>query len=83
MRHFTASGLAWETLLGNPVAVWTGVITLVLQLLLTYAPPMQQLFGTAALDAPTWGVIVALAGGLFVAVEAEKAWLRYRGVHRI
>ena len=83
VRHFTASGLTWETLLGNPVAVWTGVITLVLQLLLTYAPPMQQLFGTAALDAPTWGVIVALAAGLFVAVEAEKAWLRYRGVHRI
>ncbi len=83
VRHFTASALTWETWLGNPVAVWTAVITLVLQLLLTYAPPMQQLFGTAALDAPTWGVIVALAVGLFVAVEAEKAWLRYRGVHRI
>lgn len=83
VRHFTASGFTRETLLGNPVAVWTGVITLVLQLLLTYAPPMQQLFGTAALDATSWVVIAALAVGLFVAVEIEKAWLRRRDVHRI
>ncbi|WP_201450007.1 cation-translocating P-type ATPase [Hydrogenophaga sp. PBL-H3] len=83
VRHFTASGFTRETLLGNPVAVWTGVITLVLQLLLTYAPPMQQLFGTAALDATSWVVIAALAVGLFVAVEIEKAWLRRRDVHCI
>ncbi|MDP2015297.1 HAD-IC family P-type ATPase [Hydrogenophaga sp.] len=83
VRHFTASAFTRDTLLGNPVAVWTSAITIVLQLLLTYAPPMQQLFGTAALDAPTWGVIAALAAGMFVAVEAEKVWLRYRGVHHI
>ena len=69
--------------MGNPVAVGTCAITLVLQMLMTYAPPMQRLFGTAALDAPSWGVIVALAGGMFLAVEAEKWLLRQRGVHRM
>ena len=82
VRNFTATAFTRDTLLGNPVAVWTSAITLVLQLLLTYAPPMQQLFGTAALDAPTWGFIAALAVAMFVAVEAEKAWLRRRDVHR-
>lgn len=83
VRNFTATAFTRDTLLGNPVAVWTSAITLVLQLLLTYAPPMQKLFGTAALDAPTWGVIGALAAAMFVAVEAEKAWLRRRGVQHI
>ncbi|PZO13814.1 MAG: carbonate dehydratase [Burkholderiales bacterium] len=83
VRSFTATAFTRDTLLGNPVAVWTSAITLVLQLLLTYAPPMQKLFGTAALDAPTWGVIGALAAAMFVAVEAEKAWLRRRGVQHI
>jgi len=83
VRHFTASALTRDTWMGNPVAVGTCAITLVLQMLMTYAPPMQRLFGTAALDAPSWGVIAALAGGMFLAVEAEKWLLRQRGVHRM
>jgi len=83
VRHFTASAFTRSTWLGNPVALGTVAVTLVLQMLLTYAPPMQRLFGTAALDAPTWGVIAALAGGLFLAVELEKGVLRRRGVHRL
>jgi magnesium-transporting ATPase (P-type) len=83
VRHFTASAFTRDTWLGNPVALGTVVATLVLQMLLTYAPPMQRLFGTAALDAGTWGVIAAWAIGLFLAVELEKWVLRQRGVHRL
>ena len=83
VRHFTASALTRDTWMGNPVAVGTCAITLVLQMLMTYAPPMQRLFGTAPLDAGSWGVIAALAGGIFLAVEAEKWLLRQRGVHRM
>ena len=83
VRHFTASALTRDTWMGNPVAVGTCAITLVLQMLMTYAPPMQRLFGTAPLDAGSWGVIAALAGGMFLAVEAEKWLLRQRGVHRM
>ncbi len=83
VRHFTASAFTRDTWLGNPVALGTCAITLVLQMLLTYAPPMQRLFGTAALDAGSWGVIAALAGGIFLAVELEKWLLRRRGVQRM
>ena len=82
VRHFTASALRWETLLGNPIAVAAVAITLVLQSLFIYAPPMQQLFGTAALGLASWGAILGLALAIFLAVEAEKALLRWRGVRR-
>jgi len=80
VRHFTASAWRWETLTGNTIAVWACVITLVLQALFTYAPPMQALFGTAALDAWSWALIVGLASGKFVLVELEKAVLRRMGI---
>ena len=83
VRYFTASAFTRDSWIGNPVALGTVVVTLVLQVLLTYAPSMQRLFGTAALDASSWGVIAALAGGMFLAVEAEKWVLRRRGVHRM
>jgi magnesium-transporting ATPase (P-type) len=83
VRHFTASALRWETLTGNPVAVAAVAITLALQALFIYAPPMQQLFGTAALDLGSWGAILALAAAKFLLVEAEKAVLRRVGVQRL
>ncbi len=82
VRHFTASALRWETLIGNPIAVAMVAITLLLQAAFIYAPPMQQLFGTAPLDLASWGFILALAGAMFLVVEAEKAVLRRRGVRR-
>jgi magnesium-transporting ATPase (P-type) len=83
VRHFTASALRVETLFGNPAAVAAVAVTLTLQLLFIYAPPMQQLFGTGALDLSSWGLIVFLASAIFLAVEAEKALLRRRGVRRM
>ncbi|MBI1907128.1 MAG: HAD-IC family P-type ATPase [Rhodocyclales bacterium] len=75
-RRFTASACTRDILTGNPVALPMCVLLIALQLLLTYAPPMQRLFHTEALDAATWAVILALGAGKFVAVEGEKAVLR-------
>ena len=82
-RHFTAHAFAWETFTGNLIAFWASVSLVVLQLLFTYAPPMQQLFGTAPLGAASWGLILGLALAKFLAVEAEKAVLRRAGVQRM
>lgn len=82
-RHFTAHAFAWETLTGNLIAFWASVSLVVFQMLFTYAPPMHQLFGTAALGGLSWAVILGLAVGIFLAVEAEKAVLRSRGVRRM
>jgi hypothetical protein len=51
-------------------------LLIVFQLLLTYAPPMQAVFQTAALDALSWAVILGLGLFKFLAVELEKAVLR-------
>ena len=76
VRHFTASAFSREILTGNPVALWMSLVLVGFQLVFTYAPPMQQVFQTVALDAATWGVILALGAAKFLAVEAEKAVLR-------
>jgi magnesium-transporting ATPase (P-type) len=76
VRHFTASAFSRDTLGGNRVALWMSSLLIVFQLLFTYAPPLQQVFQTVALDLPTWGVILGLGAAKFLAVEAEKAILR-------
>ena len=77
VRHFTAHAFARDILTGNRVAFWMSVLLIGFQLLFTYAPPMQRLFQTAALDAASWLVIFALGLGKFLAVEAEKSLLRH------
>jgi magnesium-transporting ATPase (P-type) len=80
VRRFTASAFTRHIFSGNPVALWMSALLIVLQLAFTYAPPLQQLFQTAALDGRSWLVIAALSALLFLAVEAGKAMLRRRGV---
>lgn len=76
VRHFTASAFKRETLTGNPMALLVGSILIVLQLLFTYAPPMQHLFRSEALDALSWAAILGLGTTVFLAVEIEKMLLR-------
>ena len=71
---------AWQrgALVSNP---WVpGAITgiLLLQLLFTYAPPMQTLFGTTPLPAEAWGFMLLAGFSVLLLVEAEKAWFRRR-----
>jgi magnesium-transporting ATPase (P-type) len=61
---------------------WGAVLAVVvLQMVFTYVPVMQQLFGTAPLAPVHWGAIVVVNIGLFLLVEAEKAVNRGRLVH--
>ncbi len=76
VRRFTASAFTRDILTANPVALWMSVLLIAFQLLFTYAPPMQELFHTAPLDAASWLAILVLGLGKFLAVEAEKTVLR-------
>jgi Ca2+-transporting ATPase len=68
-------------LLANPWA-WAGSGTMLgLQLVFTYAPPMQRWFHTAPMDFVAWLRIGAVAGLIFLLVEFEK-WLRHRRAGR-
>ena len=83
VRHFTKSSLNLEAFTGNRVAVLVTAVLVVLQMAFTYAPPLQQVFATAALGTTSWAVIIGLGVAKFLAVEAEKALWRHRGLQRL
>ncbi len=83
VRHFTRSALNLEAFTGNRVAMVVTGVLIVLQLAFTYAPPLQQIFATEGLGWASWAVIVGLGIAKFLAVEAEKAFWRHRGVQRM
>jgi len=75
-RFLKAPVLTREGFVGNP-AVLIAVATIVLlQLLFTYLPLFQNLFGTAAIAPEDWLRIIAFTFSVFVLVEIEKYILR-------
>ena len=62
--------------MGNRYLPYALLAVVVLQLLFTYAPPFEAMFGTEAL--PLWVWPWLLSGGLvfFLVVEAEKFIIR-------
>ncbi|MDD1642593.1 MAG: HAD-IC family P-type ATPase [Methylococcaceae bacterium] len=75
-RYLYHSVLNLHGLFGNRL-VWLAIITLIVfQMALTYWQPMQVLFGTVAIDAHTWQMIVAVASSVFILVEIEKFFIR-------
>lgn len=63
-------------LLGNRYILYAIGILLVVQLLYTYLPLMQILFGSASLLPGDWIKILGVALGIFSLVEAEKFLIR-------
>ncbi len=82
-RRFTAHAFGRGALFGNPIAFWTALSVVPMQLAFSYLPVMQQLFGTAPLDALSWALVIGLSSVKFLAIEAEKAVLRRFGVKRL
>jgi len=77
-RYKLDSSLSLRAHLGNPyLPLGIGAVVL-LQLLFTYAPPLQALFETEAMPLRVWPPL--FVGGLlfFLVVEAEKLILRTR-----
>jgi magnesium-transporting ATPase (P-type) len=70
-RYLSRSALSWAALTGNRVALLAAASVVVLQLLFTYAPPLQALFASAALDAAAWGRVLLVAASVFFLVELE------------
>lgn len=72
IRNIYGTSLTWRAARGTP-AVWTSATLIVLaQLAVTYLPPLQQAFGTAAVPAFD-GILIVLVGAAFFAViETEK-----------
>jgi Ca2+-transporting ATPase len=73
-RHSIIRGLTKNRWLHLAI-VWE----LCLLLLIIYAPPLQKPFGTIALAARDWALIVALASSVIPVLEMGK-WVIRRGV---
>jgi magnesium-transporting ATPase (P-type)/biotin carboxyl carrier protein len=75
-RFKTESSLSISAHLGNPyLPLGIGAVVL-LQLLFTYAPPLQRLFGTDAIPLDMWPWLFAGGLAFFLVVEAEKFLIR-------
>lgn len=75
-RYLHHSVLNIQGLFGNQL-IWLAVFLLLdLQMVFTYWPPMQVLFGTAAIDRYTWLMIVTVGSSVLVLVEIEKFFMR-------
>lgn len=75
-RRIHAPAWTWDGVFGSRPVVLAIAVVCAFQLLFTYLPVLQRLFGTAPIDVVTWAGILAFALFLFVAVEMEKALWR-------
>ena len=75
-RRLRAAVTDREGFFGSRAVLIAVAAVIVFQLLFTYAPPLQRLFGTVPLDAATWPRILAVAVWVYVLVELEKAIAR-------
>ncbi len=75
-RYLVESSLSVGAHLGNRYLPMGIGAVVVLQLLFTYAPPLQTLFGTEAVPLWVWPVLFVGCLVFFLIVEAEKAIIR-------
>jgi len=83
VRYFTRSSIGWEPVVGNRIVLLVVSILVVLQMAFTYAPALQRLFRSEALDVRSWLAILSVSLLLFLCVEGEKLVLRRLGVRRL
>ena len=76
-RYLKAPVLSRKTFTGNPAVLIAVVIIIVLQLLFTYLPPFQKIFGTAAIPVGDWLRIITFTFSVFGVVEIEKGIIRW------
>lgn len=72
IRNIYGASLTWRGLRGTRV-IWLCVTTITLaQFLVTYFPPLQQVFGTRAVPLTDGMLIVAVGAVFFAIIETEK-----------
>ncbi|NEU97002.1 cation-translocating P-type ATPase [Bradyrhizobium uaiense] len=81
-RYLLDSSLSLKAHMGNTYLPLGIIAVVILQLIFTYAPPVQAMFGNEAI--PLWVWPWLLSGGilLFLVVEAEKLVIRSSGILR-
>ena len=71
-RYLKAPVLNRKGLLGNPKVLWSVALVMLMQLVFTYAPPMQLFFQSAPLSLEAWLRILLVGSSVLILVELEK-----------
>jgi magnesium-transporting ATPase (P-type) len=72
IRNIHGTSLTWRAVKGTRV-IWLCVVAVVsAQVLMTYLPPLQQVFGTRAVPLADGILIVAVGAVFFAIIETEK-----------
>jgi magnesium-transporting ATPase (P-type) len=77
-RYMLAPVRTWADFTGNPYVLLTTGILVAIQMLFTYVPVMNRIFGSAPISLAEWATIAAFGSAVFVTVEIEKL-LIHRG----
>jgi magnesium-transporting ATPase (P-type) len=77
-RFLSRSSVSADVFRGNRVIWWSALALVVLQLIYTYVPFMNDLFGSEPLALSSWALPVVLSIVIFLAVELLKV-VRRRG----
>jgi len=77
-RHLRQPAVHLDVLLANPVVLVSIGSVIALQILFTYAPFMQALFGSVALGWADWGFVILFGVLAYAIVEIEK-WITRHG----
>ncbi|MBW8192833.1 cation-transporting P-type ATPase [Neiella marina] len=75
-RYISASVLSMDGMFGNKYVLYAIALLIAFQLAFTYFPPLNTLFGTAAINLSQWLAIIGVSSSVFFLVEAEKALIR-------
>jgi magnesium-transporting ATPase (P-type) len=75
-RRLTEPVFGIEGIFGSRYILMAIAAAIVLQMLFTYAPPLQVMFGTRSIGIDEWGLIVLVTFPVFFLVEFEKWVLR-------
>jgi magnesium-transporting ATPase (P-type) len=72
IRNIHGTSLTWRAVMGTKM-VWAAVLLVaVAQFAITYAPPMQAVFGTRGVAFADGVIIVGIGVALFTIIEIEK-----------
>lgn len=72
IRNIYGTSLTWSAVRGTPM-VWFAVVTVTAaQFAITYAPPLQAVFGTEAVPFLDGVLIIAVGATFFALIEVEK-----------
>jgi magnesium-transporting ATPase (P-type) len=72
VRYVHGTSLSWQGVLGTPAVLIGVAVVVVAQIVFTYLPPMQAVFGTRPVALADGALIVAIGVALLLAVEMEK-----------